>query len=233
MNWPKVTVFIVTYDRPREIRLTIDALKKHLKYKGELLWHLSDDGTERPYLFEIKRDYPDLKFSSTVTERKGFGANCNKGMTNCWARSDYLFFCEDDRVVTRDMDLSSGVAVLESNKNIGLIRYDGVAGHALDLQLREIETDIGKVQCMVISHTSPHLNYYSNQPHLLHRRFHDKYGLYPEGMSLGRTEEAFAHRVKNKYLKGSKIAILQDGIENHWQHIGVSRQLTKHDIGKQ
>jgi hypothetical protein len=194
-----------------------------------LLWHISDDGSKEPYLFDIKRDYAQLNFTSTVTNRGGWGKNANKGMVFCWGKSDYIYLNEDDYVPKYDIDLTSGVALLDANKNLGLIRYDGIEGHALDLQLREVQTMAGIVQVMAIAHSSPHLNRYSNRPHLKHRRFHKAYDMYPEGVRLGETEEKFAHRVKNKYSHSPKIAVLKTGIIRAFEHIGHSRQLTELD----
>lgn len=231
MQFPDISVLIITYDRPREIRETINSLKKHLKYQGRLLWHLADDSSPGAYLAELQRDYFDLHFSMTVTARKGWAANVNKAMVDCWSRSDYVYLNEDDYVAKRDIDLTQGVSILEADKNIGLIRYDGIAGHYLDIALREAKTPIGTFQTLTILDSSPHLNRYSNRPHLKHRRFHDKYGMYPEGLPLGKTEEAFAHKVIDKYQLYPKIAILQDGISCAFDHIGHSRQGSLLDVG--
>lgn len=234
MDWPPVTVLIVTYDRPREIRLVIDALRRHLNYPGKLRWHLADDSSPDGYVTQLKRDYPKLGFSVTVTDRKGWGANVNKAMVYAWDKhSDFVFLCEDDYVAKRPIDLRSGVAVLAADKAIGLIRYGGIAGHLLDLQLREVKTDIGKVQCLHIMKSSPHLNIYSNRPQLKHRRFHDCVGMYDEDKRLADTEVAFAHQVRDKYDGCPKVTALWDGIAMAFDHIGKSRQGSELDQVKQ
>jgi len=225
MNWPPVSILIVTYDRPREIRMVIDALKKNIDYPGKVLWHLADDNSPGTYVFDIQhKDYKDLHFTATVTERKGWGANVNKAMLDCWQRSNYVFLCEDDYVSQKVVNLRAGVAIMQTLFTVGLIRYDGVQAHALDFQMREIETEAGRFDCLTIAETSPHLNIYSNRPHLKHRRFHDHYGIYPAGIKLGMTETKFAHNVRNKYQHGPKVAVLGNGIERAFDHIGRSRQ---------
>lgn len=230
MDWPPVTILIVTYDRPREIRLVIDALRRHLSYPGKLRWHLADDNSPDGYVTQIKRDYVKLNFSVTVTDRKGWGANVNKALVHAWENSDFVFLCEDDYVANRPVDLGSGVAVLMADKDIGLVRYDGIAGHLLDLQLREVKTEAGRVQCLHIMKSSPHLNIYSNRPQLKHRRFHDCIGMYDEGKKLGDTEVAFAHLVRNKYDDCPKVTVLWDGIATAFDHIGKSRQRSELDV---
>ena len=75
-------------------------------------------------------------------------------------------------------------------------------------------------------------------PHLKHRRFHDYFGLYPEGMKLGETEEAFCHQCKRKVALWNKrkdkkeddaappyVAVpLNSDSETAWMHVGDSWQ---------
>jgi len=240
MSWPTVSILIMTYDRPKEIRQTINALRKHLKYNGTLLWHIADDGTPEPYLANIRNEYRDLHMTATVTERKGFGANANKAYTFCMSHSDYVFFIEDDRPPNREIDLNRAIALMESGsdsnkpkaaserKQIGMIRMDGIAGHWFVMELREAKTRLGNLPYFRLRRDSPFLNLYSNRIHLVHRRFRDHYGAFPENKNLGETESFYAHRIKHD-KGGPWIACLVDGIIMNHDHIGVSRQLTDRD----
>ena len=61
MDWPTVSILIVTYDRPVEIRKTIVALSTHLSYPGKLIYHIADDHTpDDAYLPRIKSDFREL-----------------------------------------------------------------------------------------------------------------------------------------------------------------------------
>lgn len=244
MDWPTVSILIVTYDRPDEIRRTIYALLKNLKYpRDKLLWHLADDSSPGHYLNEVKSEFKYLNFSNTVTDRKGWGANVNKALIYCQEKSDYVFNVEDDYVSLSTVDLERGVSLLMSKEDkhrpeqaskrepIGLVRYDGIAAHWLKLDLRESDTEIGSVHYMRILPGSVHLNCYSNRPHLKHRRFHDFYGMYPEGIKLGECETAFAHRVRQKMKDGPWLCVLEDGITKAFEHIGKSRQNSELDVG--
>lgn len=235
MDWPTVSILIVTYDRPTEIRKTILALKIHLLYPGKAVLHIADDHTpDDAYLPTIKSDFRELDISYTVTDRKGWGANVNKAMSHCLDQySDFIFLIEDDYVAQRPIDLRQGVLLLQHAKALGAIRYDGLHGHELDLALREVKTPSEKVSTLIIQQSSPHLNIYSNRPHLKHRRLHDHYGLYKEGAKLGETESDFAHRIKDGYAGGPKIATLITGIPRAFDHIGKSRQRTELDTGGQ
>jgi len=159
-----------------------------------------------------------------VTDRKGWGANTNKGLRYVFKDCDYVFLCEDDYVALRPLDFISGIRLMEEQRSVGLVRYDGISGHLLNLYLREIKFPVGQMDYMIIDRSSPHLNVYSHRPHLKHRRFHDKYGYYKEGTKLGMTEVEFAHRVKDGSSDQPSIAILPDGILTAFDHIGRSRQ---------
>lgn len=244
MDWPNVTILIVTYDRPAEIRRTIYSLLQHLVYpRDKLLWHLSDDSSPGSYLKDIQDDFKFIRFTNTVTDRKGWGANVNKGLIHAFGQTDLVFSCEDDYVAQRQINLEKGVALIMSDEDrhrpqeaskrepIGLVRYDGIAAHWLKLDLREAETGIGSVHYARILPSSVHLNVYSHRPHLKHRRFHDYYGMYAEGVRLGLCETNFAHKVRNKMSKGPWLCVLEDGITKAFDHVGKSRQNSEHDVG--
>ena len=227
ITWPDVAVMVVTYDRPSEIRRVIKALDKHLQYDGKLVWYLADDGSPGHYVLDIQRDFPKLHFQASITKRLGWGANVNRCMQKIGEK--HIFLCEDDYVALYPLDLNKGVALLDSKANIGLVRYDGLAGHRLNLALEEIETRLGVLQYLeILKKSSRGLNVYSNRPHLKSRKFHRAYSHYPMEKSLGETESAFAHRVKD-ILTGPRLVALETGIVRAFDHIGKSRQNTIED----
>lgn len=228
MDLPPLTILVVTYDRPDEIRRTVRALDQHVIYpRDKLHWHLSDDGSPLEYIPGVQNAFPHLHFTATVTQRKGWGANVNKGMgfANSHLGCDYVFLCEDDYVALKDINLQDGVLLMEAIRAIGLVRYDGVSAHDLILYLKEVKVGTGRMlDYLIIDRLSPHLNVYSHRPHLKHRRFHSRYGPYKEATGLGMTETEFAHRVKDQGVDGPLLAILPDGIPRAFDHIGKSRQ---------
>jgi len=226
-TWPDVAVQIITYERPGEIRRVIVALTKYLQYDGKLVWYLADDGSKGNYVLEIQRDFPKINFRVSVTKRLGWGANVTRCMQMIGEK--YILLCEDDYVALQQLDINKGVALLNSTANIGLVRYDGLAGHRLNLAIEEVSTPLGVLQYLEILKSSRGLNVYSNRPHLKHKKFHRAYGEYPMNKSLGETESAFAHRVKDALEKGPKIITLENGIVRAFNHIGKSRQGTEFD----
>jgi hypothetical protein len=229
-DWPSVCVLLVTYDRPVEIRRTIAALRHMIVYPGPLNWHICDDGSPAGYLDGIAADFPDLGLTFSVTDRRGWGANVNRGLAA--TNSRYTFLCEDDYEACSPLRIDHGVAIMEALPNAGLVRYDGLSGHTLDLLLREVRTAVGMLQYLEILRTSPHLHVYSNRPHLEHARFHAEFGAYPEGIGLGQTEEAFAWQVKRAPAYSPTLLALENGIARAFDHIGHSRQGTAEDVVK-
>lgn len=229
--WPDVAIQIITYDRPREIRRVIDGLRKYLRYEGKVAWCLCDDGSPTGYVSRILADYPDLSWMISRTERRGWGGNANAGLKSlAAARFDYIFSLEDDYVPFVPLEISRGVALMASLPGIALVRYDGLEGHALDIELRECHTEpFGMLSYMRILKSSPFLFVYSNRPHLKHKSFHEFYGLYPEGLYLGHTEEDFARTVKDR-PDGPWVAVLTDGVPRKFDHIGRSWQGSASDM---
>lgn len=223
-----ITVLLITFARPKEIRKTVYELLKHQNYPLENLhFHLADNDTERrfgitDYVPMILSDFSFLDWTVSIETRPGWGYNANTALKQI--NNNYIFLIEDDYIAHRPVDFVSGVSLMEAQSNIGLIRYDGIAAHnGLILHLREANTQTGKVDYCIIDKNSKHLNVYSNRPHLRHRRFTDCYGYYTEGQPLGVTEETMAHNVLDK-KECPDVAILWDGIANAFEHIGASFQ---------
>lgn len=224
---PDITIVIVTYNRPKEIRQTIHALQEHIVYAGKLHWLLADDGSPGTYVQDLLQEYPYFAVSST--NRGGWGRNVNAALHKI--DTDLFFLCEDDYVARLPLDFDTGATLLSEREEIGLVRYDGVIGHVeLQFATRCHHREEADIHYATILPSSVHLNTYSNRPHMCHRRFHESYGMYRENVKLGETEEAFAHTVKDRYTDGPEVIILQTGLENAFDHIGKSWQSTGSDI---
>lgn len=226
-EWPPVTVLLVTFNRPDEIRQTIKGLQKHLIYEGDLRWHLADDGSLPDYVADLKEGLPEWQFSLTKTSRKGWGANVNAAMR--FIKTPYIFLCEDDCVAFRDIDLNLAVRLLEFDQELGMVRFSGLIKHELILVMKRAKTEQGQIYYLALDKKSPELWQYSHRPHLKHRRFHECYGCYDEGKTLTATEIEFAERYKGK--KGPQIVALSNGVDEYCDHIGESWKRTKFDVG--
>lgn len=250
-NYPDVTLQICTFRRPKEIRLTIEALRTHVRYPGTLRWLVCDDASGGTYLEDLRRDYPFLQCVSTPPRKDdkpdpalhGWGNNVNNGLGKI--NTEFILFTEDDYVLQAPLDLTPLVALMLVNQSIGYARLDGIVGHRLTAHMAESDLSLllphymqstgmalpGKCCYWLLDYRSQETWLYSNRPHFKHVRFHKYYGLYPTGRKLGATEEAFAHQVKDKLHEpgAPQIMTLPDWVVSHWQNIGVSFQHTQED----
>lgn len=253
MDLPEVTVQICTYNRPVELVKTIAALAEYLIYPPDRLNLLICDDHTPDYLSKIAQYLPDFHpinpygwwpladhiLSTPINS--GWAANVNHGLGQI--TSPFIFFLEDDRVLTEPLDLVNGVTLLMTAPNVGMVRYGGTAGNNFIYSQREADVSElmpdyrdglglpGRMSYLQIEDYSEALWIYSNQPHLKARRFHGYYGLYPEGRKLGETEEAFAHIVKDVIWQDTapKIAVLPEWVVVKFDHIGQSYQHTEFD----
>jgi len=249
---PDVTVLVVTYDRPAEIRTTILALEERLHYTGRLLFNIADDGTSLPYLADLRRDLSYLCPTFSRTNRQGWGANVNEAQLH--VKTPYTFLIEDDYVLLRDLNLTACVALMEMEQRIGMLRF-GIVGHGFACRCRETDisglvpdyqendtnrgyTGAGKINWWEVVLEQPRgpftMYRYSNRPHLKRCSFHEFYGRYPEGFSLGETEHAMNHRILERARRSPDAAPLigcpADFTLWHFDHIGKSRQGTGEDV---
>jgi glycosyltransferase involved in cell wall biosynthesis len=242
MEWPEVTVLVCTYEREYELARTLETLMERLSYPN-LRWLLCDDAS--PSNFALKIAYQLLPISATsvvhTQKTSGWGANVNNGLRS--VKTDYVFFTEDDKYLHRHLDLRVGIALMEVRPDIGMVRYKGTAGTEL-LYLQQ-EADIvnwlpgfhegpnsvvGKLNYLELG-DGPTLYVYSNGPHLKHRRFHEAYGMYPEGLKLGQTEEAYAHSVRGQMTRSKpRITILPDWVIDQFEDFGRSYQGSEKDV---
>jgi glycosyltransferase involved in cell wall biosynthesis len=238
-RFPEVTVLICTYNRPDEIQVTVEALRSDLLYpRDKLHWLVADDSSPKGYLTKLKKSpaFDGLNAQFVVTDKNsGWGANVNNGLHA--VQTPYVFFLEDDYVLSKSLDLRVGIALLETKPDIGMLRYRGTAGahtifHQFEANVAAWLPDYqdgvglpGKLTYLQLDSGSPTLNLYSHGPHLKRNPgFHAFYGLYPEGLKLGETVEAYAHTVKDgmKQPGAPALVILPKWVAMAFDHIGKS-----------
>lgn len=253
---PKIAIQLCTYDRYDEIKRTVEALQDNLKYPHDKIsLYVCDDSSPGKYISKLKRlnlfHYWETSFISTP-QNGGWGRNVNNGLKQI--PEDYIFFLEDDYVLEYPLDLRIGVALLEKKPHLGMLRYRGSAGghfvfHQFEADLSSFSKESSfvnqddwfegaktvpwKVTYLQFDSGSPELYIYSHGPHLKRKNFHSIYGMYPEGLKLGETEEVFAHSVKHRMRtdpqNSAGIVILPEWVVMRWNHIGKSFQHTEMD----
>lgn len=247
--YPHVAIQLCTYNRPKEIKQVVEALIEHIDYPADkITLYVCDDSSPGNYTTALARNklFKHWKtFFITTPQNSGWGANVNNGLKGI--SEDFIFFVEDDYVLKRPLNLRVGVALLQARTNIGMLRYRGI--HGSHMVMHQFEADISpfydgsyqatpvsginRVNYLQLDSGSPDLYLYSHGPHLKRAIFHETHGQYPEGLKLGATEEAFAHRVKDRMRSDPNhapaIAILDEWLPMWWDHIGVSYQNTESD----
>ena len=229
----KITVLIVTFNRPQMIRKTIYGFLKYHNYNlGDLIFHAADNDSEarasaKDYIPSIISEFPYLNWQYTIEKKPGWGNNVNTALKKI--NTNFIFLIEDDREAYDTINLKDGVTLLQNETDLGVVRYDGIVGH-IDtvLTLKECQINKHKIPyCEINQRLSRRPITYSNQPHLRHKRFTEYYGLYPENVKLGKCERLYASHIKRN-PDGPKIAILQDGIQNRFHHLGAGKNSRQH-----
>lgn len=192
MDWPEVVILLVTFKRTDYAIATIDALKKNLVYPN-LSWHVADDGSgeehQQALINAIGDEYNGRRSLTDAGQVGGTGFNRNVGLSAAFERTSYVLHIEDDWELREQLDLSLYVRVLMEYEGIGMIRFGYIEeGHmARTVLLCELPWWLLQKRARGFV--------FAGHPHLLHKRLHDAYGLYPEGYLPGETEQLFAERV--------------------------------------
>lgn len=253
IDFPEVAILIITYNRPDEIRAIIAALQENVDYpQDKLKWVVTDDSSGGRYLSDLKRskNHKDIEFISTP-QRGGWGKNVNFGLNHIGVNLpnvNYVFQIEDDYLLKHPLDLKAGVALLETHRHIGMLRYRGTSGdklilHQFTADIRSIYPEFlesegansGWLCYQLLDSASPTTYVYSNGPHLKrirHDGFHEHYGFYPEGLKLGDTEISFCNQVKDRMVTPNAPCIAQfpDFTVMRFIHIGETWKDSEHDI---
>jgi len=193
MEWPEVVILLVTFKRTECAIRTVNGLKEHLIYPN-LRWHVADDGSGEEHQNAIIEAIgePGKMSLTDAAQTNGTGYNRNIGLNAAWHHSPLVLHIEDDWELKYDYDLRAAVRVLTKHENVGMIRFGYLEyGHTAESVLLAdlVWWDLKK---------SGHSHVFAGHPHLLHKRFHEAYGMYPEGLLPGATELGFCDQVNGK-----------------------------------
>ena len=209
--YPPLSILIPTYNRPFVLKQVIESLETNLRYSGKITYYIGIDGDLSTG--KMMAGYSDIV--AIPGPNNGLGANLNRLINS--TSDDLLFQLDDDHQLLTPIELDKHVRQFEIDPQAGWVRLMGVAYHDCIAKL--------KGDYWYIYWESPELYITSNRPHLKHRRFHDHYGLYPEGTKLGESEEGFCKQCKEKAKEDGRIRVLVPVNDVRWDHIGESWQL--------
>lgn len=242
-KFPDVTVIVLTYKRAELVQQCIATLRERLQYPADKLRYMvADDCSGVADELKRKRDMKGVRFVSTDVN-SGMAASYNHAIASL--ETDLYFFIESDYMLMRELDLRAGVALMETRKNIGMLRYRGSAGTYMVFHQFETDTSDyypeyqdgvglpGKMTYLQFDSGSPDLWIWSNGAHLARKSNMLFYLPYPTGGKLGEMEERFAHIFKQrmKDTGAPAVAIFPTWISMFFDHIAPTYQLTELDKG--
>ena len=215
MNYPPITVIIPTMNRDALLAETMRRLIHNLQYAGDIHYLIGNDGETG--LTGRLMDAGFCKDCFTVLEdgeRKGLGGNYNRLIQA--SETDIILSTQDDYFLTRPLDLTEHVQKLLEDESAGWAR----------LRLTQ-----GQNFTATVHHRYWHVSWHSegwyiasDQPHLVHKRFHNAYGLYAEGLRVGDTENDWCWRTKRlgqEHPEWPQVLIPVDWpADSSWQHMG-------------
>lgn len=190
MNYPPVSIIIPTYNRASTVKRCILGLWAHLHYPGDISYFIGidgDDNTEE-ILNQLQRDYQgELELGFFSKPSGSLGANVNRLLKS--SDDNYFLQMDDDHILQKPLNLVPHIEAMKNNSQIGYIRLWGIAGHNYSATLR--------ASYWHVDWRSRELYIPSFRPHLKSRKFHEIYGLLPEGLKLGETENAWCNQCKD------------------------------------
>lgn len=183
-DYPIVIALIITYRRLELALATIRSVREMVVYPN-IGFHIADDGSGAGYiqalLNEIGPSY-HTTVSLTAQPSGGVGHNMNLGIETCLERADLWLHLEDDWALREPLDLTPCVELLVDDPNIGMVRLGRLSADLLGRSY----SGAGKLWWLLQRNANPYI--YSGNAALKHRRFHEAYGSYKEGLTPGKTE---------------------------------------------
>jgi hypothetical protein len=183
-----ITIILLTWERTDVALRTIAAAREFLRYGGPLRWYVADDGS-RPEHYHAVREAIGDGLWGHHSVRRGYGGNANAA----WREADQVgaltFWLEDDWELTRPLDLYPYAALLMESAEIGMVSLGN-----LNLDIRGRTWAHNGLLYWKLD-KEPHIEgtpVFTGHPSLRHRRYRDAYGWYPENLTPGDTELAYA-----------------------------------------
>lgn len=188
--YPTLAVVVVTYNRTNALHTTLAALFQHLYYVGPKHLIVTDDGsTDGTQDMIASLAMPDgWALTLVQNHRRMMGGNTNAGLYHAFTMTDYVLQLQDDMQLTQSLDLHPHIDKLHDDPTAGFIRLWGVGGHAYHGAMEG--------NYLRVWWHSPELHIPSDRPHVKHRRFHNYFGFYPEGLPSAETEATWCHQCK-------------------------------------
>lgn len=228
---PAVVINLLTHNRTDLAVRTIHQALRHLKYDGDLRWFVCSHDSTDEHLAKTSEAIPDRYYWGMVNIRGNICACWNRGLEKIVQHTDYYIRLEDDMCLKADLDITRYVKVMMTVDVASMIRLGQmVTGlHGQTWKFR-IDTHIGFEEDMYFHVFDDNQYAFSGHPALMHKRFHNAYGLYSERpMTAGELEVDMDNRIKHVSPGVPEPWILYPldlgcfGTWGAWDHIGVNK----------
>lgn len=187
-----ITICFLTYQRTEYALATIRWARTYLRYP-DLHWYIADDGSTQEHDDAVMQALEGEHIIGQHSIRQGYGASANQA----WSRANEIgplsFWLEDDWELREPLDLWPYAALLMEDDSVGMVRLG-----ALNTEMKG--TSFGHRGAMywrlerVPSHDGTPV--FCGHPSLRHNRYQVSYGSYPEGLTPGDTELAYAYQYR-------------------------------------
>ena len=214
MDYPEIWILLTTYNREEYALRTIQALKQNFIYPN-VGFFISDDGSPSGHVerlvHEIGTEYQIRVYNSS---RRGVGHGMNHCLRQIFEFADLVLMMEDDWILEKPLEVEPYMRLLRDHPEYGLVRFGYLAAGLLGYLVSEE----GKLFWRLESNGETYR--YSGHPSLRHKRFHEQYGYYDEGLAPGWTELSMCGRV-NQNPSGPHLVYPADcGAWGFFGHIG-------------
>lgn len=185
-----LTICLLTYERTEYALRTIDAVVKHLVYP-DIAWYVSDDGSRPEHIEAVlgRLRYHGQRLnmeSGWHSDRLSYGRGANRAVRWGLERGDLILMLEDDWELSRRFEIWNYCAMLMQRPDIGMVRMgylnSGVGGLSMgfggDLYWSLDDTHSRNFSTFA----------FAGHPAIMHKRFFEHYGYYPEAWQPGETE---------------------------------------------
>lgn len=212
---PPLSVLVITYNRRQTVLETLRRLEEFLRYDGERHLIVADDGSEDETPEAIAAMCPQATI--VKSPRVGLGANNNAGLAEAFSRANFVFQLQDDMHLETNLNLTPHVLRLMNDPTIGFITFWHVAFHHFTATCPDEYWHVDW------NSRGPYVA--NDHPHLKHKRFHDFFGSYPEGLRSDYTEEkwcGYTHKQGQARPDAPKVLIpIGWDIEHGFSHVGA------------
>lgn len=223
---PTVCINLLTKNRTEYMVPCVKKALDNLKYEGKLVWYISDGGSEKSHRDKVDEIIPREMILGRHSFSVSPGKSWNIGLKEIFKSVDIYLRLEDDYVLKDYLDITVWVKLLMTQTDIGMVRLGQIVKYLDSVTVGYYTyTHVGYTEETYLELGKQKLYTYSGHPCLIHKRLHDEFGYFEEGISPGEVECKFDEVVRKRFIP--KIVFPWDmgkyGTWGVWDHIGKEK----------